>query len=92
MKIVCVSDTHGFHNALKLPQGDMIIHAGDITKRGEKDQEGYLLPKNSWVVLGYDLELAFLWHSLSRKQRADTSSDVHINLFPNASSWQFGLG
>ena len=38
MKIVCVSDTHGFHNALKLPQGDMIIHAGDITKRGEKDQ------------------------------------------------------
>jgi Icc-related predicted phosphoesterase len=38
MKIVCISDTHGFHNALTLPQGDMIIHAGDVTKRGEKSQ------------------------------------------------------
>lgn len=34
MRIVCISDTHGKHNQLKLPSGDMIIHAGDISSRG----------------------------------------------------------
>ncbi|TCI92172.1 metallophosphatase domain-containing protein [Tenacibaculum sp. M341] len=38
MKIICISDTHGFHRGLKLPKGDMIIHAGDVTKRGEKEE------------------------------------------------------
>ena len=38
MKIVCISDTHGQHRALTLPKGDMVIHAGDITTRGRKDQ------------------------------------------------------
>ena len=34
MKIVIISDTHGRHRALQLPEGDMIIHAGDVTSRG----------------------------------------------------------
>lgn len=34
MKVVCISDTHGKHKELKLPEGDMIIHAGDISSRG----------------------------------------------------------
>lgn len=34
MKIVCISDTHGKHKELKLPEGDMIIHAGDISGMG----------------------------------------------------------
>lgn len=34
MKIVAILDTHGQHRKLKLPNGDMIIHAGDISKRG----------------------------------------------------------
>ena len=38
MKIVFISDTHGHHHALQLPKGDMIIHAGDVTKRGLRDQ------------------------------------------------------
>lgn len=36
MKFVTISDTHGQHNRLILPKGDVIIHAGDISKRGEK--------------------------------------------------------
>jgi Icc-related predicted phosphoesterase len=35
MKIVAISDTHTQHRRLKLPQADMIIHAGDISSRGE---------------------------------------------------------
>ena len=38
MKFVTISDTHGQHNNLKLPQADVIIHAGDITKSGNKEE------------------------------------------------------
>ncbi len=34
MKIVIVSDTHGQHHNLELPEGDMLIHAGDCTGKG----------------------------------------------------------
>lgn len=35
MKIVVISDTHGQHQLLTLPEGDLIIHAGDISRRGD---------------------------------------------------------
>lgn len=34
MKIICISDTHGQHHDLKLPHGDILLHAGDISMRG----------------------------------------------------------
>jgi predicted phosphodiesterase len=34
MKIVCISDTHNFHNEIALPEGDLLIHAGDATIQG----------------------------------------------------------
>ncbi|MBD1263116.1 metallophosphatase domain-containing protein [Maribacter polysiphoniae] len=34
MKIVFISDTHGQHDLLNLPSGDMIVHAGDVSSRG----------------------------------------------------------
>lgn len=38
MKFVCIADTHGQHHSLKLPKADVIIHAGDISRRGEKSE------------------------------------------------------
>lgn len=35
MKVVCISDTHASHRQIKVPDGDILIHAGDITGRGE---------------------------------------------------------
>jgi len=35
MKVLCISDTHGKHKKLTLPEADMIIHAGDISGKGE---------------------------------------------------------
>lgn len=32
MKIVCISDTHGYHDHVRVPPGDILIHAGDFTK------------------------------------------------------------
>ena len=36
MKFVAISDTHCRHNSLKLPKGDVLIHAGDMTIKGQK--------------------------------------------------------
>ena len=59
MKIVAISDTHSYHRKLTIPDGDILIHSGDITHRGElsimKDFSNWLkeLPhKNKVIVFG----------------------------------------
>lgn len=47
MRLVCISDTHSHHRKLDLPPGDILIHAGDITYRGELD---ILNDFNLWVA------------------------------------------
>lgn len=39
-KIVCVSDTHGLHNQMKhkVGEGHILIHAGDLTNVGKRDE------------------------------------------------------
>ena len=32
--VVCIADTHTLHNEIALPEGDIIVHAGDATYRG----------------------------------------------------------
>lgn len=34
-RIVCISDTHSYHGEKNIPKGDVLIHAGDITHKGE---------------------------------------------------------
>lgn len=38
MKFIAISDTHGRHQDLVLPKGDVIIHAGDVSKIGEQKE------------------------------------------------------
>ncbi len=38
MKFVFISDTHGLHNELVLPKGDILIHGGDISDRGTREE------------------------------------------------------
>jgi len=38
MKIVAISDTHGKHDELLIPSGDVLIHAGDITGYGTEQE------------------------------------------------------
>lgn len=33
-----MSDTHGLHRSLTLPDGDVLIHAGDCTNRGSREE------------------------------------------------------
>ncbi len=38
MKFVVIADSHGQHRQLCLPKGDVIIHAGDVSRRGEENE------------------------------------------------------
>lgn len=38
MKVIAISDTHGYHDLLTLPSGDVLIHAGDVSSRGSKQE------------------------------------------------------
>lgn len=51
-KVVCIADTHTQHEALELPEGDMIVHAGDATYRGtlqEVEQFAYWFGKTPYL-------------------------------------------
>jgi predicted phosphodiesterase len=38
VKLVAVADTHGYHRDLAIPNGDVFLHAGDLTQRGTLEQ------------------------------------------------------
>ncbi|MDJ1502389.1 metallophosphatase domain-containing protein [Xanthocytophaga agilis] len=46
MRIVCISDTHGAHSEIAIPDGDLLIHAGDISKRGKEPE---IIDFNDWL-------------------------------------------
>lgn len=36
MRIVCISDTHSRHGDVVVPDGDLLLHAGDMSRRGQE--------------------------------------------------------
>jgi len=58
MRIVCISDTHSLHENMRhtLPEGDVLIHAGDLSNRGgEKDVTNFI----HWFqnIQGFDTKI-----------------------------------
>ena len=47
LTIVCVSDTHELHRELDVPNGDILIHAGDFTMFSKK--AAAILDFNDWL-------------------------------------------
>ena len=45
-RIVCISDTHNFHHDVDVPDGDILIHAGDFTLTGSL---GEVVEFNEWL-------------------------------------------
>jgi len=37
-RIVCLSDTHGRHASLAVPEGDVLVHAGDFSMNGRPEE------------------------------------------------------
>jgi len=38
MRIVMLSDTHGLHDSIRIPEGDILIHAGDLSSSGKSNE------------------------------------------------------
>lgn len=38
MRICCLSDTHEMHSRIQLPKADLLVHAGDLTFRGDPEK------------------------------------------------------
>jgi Icc-related predicted phosphoesterase len=66
MRLVLVSDTHGLHDQLSVPDGDVLVHAGDLTMRGTL----------------YELEEAAEWMcSLPHKRKVFTAGNHDWGLY-----------
>lgn len=57
--LIFISDTHGSHRSLQIPDGDILIHSGDFSYRGTKEEVeefnkwlGYLPHNRKIVVAG----------------------------------------
>jgi len=46
MRLVMISDTHGRHRKVDVPPGDILIHAGDFTQYGKRDDA---VDFNAWL-------------------------------------------
>jgi len=59
LRVVMLSDTHGKHRSIEVPHGDVLLHAGDFTRMGHKEDAtdfnvwlGELPHSHKIVVLG----------------------------------------
>lgn len=65
MRVVCVSDTHTRHGEIEVPEGDVLIHAGDLTDWGAlADVESFDawirgLPHRHKIVIAGNHDFAF---------------------------------
>lgn len=46
MRIVVISDTHSLHQHVDIPSGDVLIHAGDLTRTGTSEE---ISEFNDWL-------------------------------------------
>ena len=65
MRIVAVADTHLCHRGLRVPDGDVLVHAGDLLRRGTLEELGVAaawlraLPHRTKIVVAGNHDWAF---------------------------------
>lgn len=75
-RFVCVSDTHGYtpsEAGFKLPAGDVLIHAGDLTNTGSTNE---LRKTMDWISRAdFETKIVVAGQSLLRGNNAQRCSD-----------------
>lgn len=83
MKLIIISDTHEKHDQLYIPNGDVIIHCGDFTNRGNNNKiKNFFkwfnnLPHKHKIVIPGNHENCFSVDSIKR-YRLDRYKNLHI--------------
>lgn len=79
MKVIAISDTHGYHHQLSLPSGDVLIHAGDVSSQGSKQEVQDFL---QWFSdLNYEHKIFIAGNHDFFFERAD--SDMITSIIPD---------
>ena len=78
MKIVILSDTHGLHKSLVVPEGDVLIHCGDFCNSGELEDVIYF---NTWLgQLKHKHKIVIAGnHDFFMEQERDTGKSLLTN-------------
>ncbi len=83
MNLVCISDTHGLHDHVRVPPCDVLIHAGDCTNdAGRKSLRDFLTwlerqPALRKVLIAGNHDWAFeKWPDLARAMIAEVAPSV----------------
>jgi len=75
LRIVCVSDTHANHRKTVIPDGDLLLHAGDLTGHGRlEDVEDFdrwlgTLPHRHKVVIAGNHDFCFQEQAVEARAR-----------------------
>eukprot|EP00029_Vermamoeba_vermiformis_P008233 TRINITY_DN3791_c0_g1_i1.p1 TRINITY_DN3791_c0_g1~~TRINITY_DN3791_c0_g1_i1.p1 ORF type:complete len:265 (+),score=13.94 TRINITY_DN3791_c0_g1_i1:213-1007(+) len=84
IRIVCISDTHQKHDLIDVPDGDMLIHAGDWTTKGDlKAVQSFAdfirkLPHKHKIVLAVNRHLTFDNYHYPKNLRCFHKSEYDI--------------
>ncbi|OQR96432.1 calcineurin-like phosphoesterase [Thraustotheca clavata] len=86
MRVVCISDTHNKHYQLEVPDGDILIHAGDFTSCGTHNEIrnftewlGRLPHRHKLVIAGnHELTLDTKWYKEAGKNFHPMNQDSEI--------------
>jgi len=99
MDIVTLSDTHNNHHKVIVPKGDMLLYAGDLTKRGTKNEVLSFLKWFSkqphkykiFIAGNHDFFFDYNWKAITKigaerhAHKVSTEEDVKemLSKFPN---------
>ena len=77
LRVVAISDTHGMHRTLKIPNGDVLLHGGDFTSFGKRED---VLDFNEWLgTLPHPHKLVVLGNHEANADWVDTASALLTN-------------
>jgi Icc-related predicted phosphoesterase len=100
LRVVAIADTHGMHDQPVIPDGDILIHAGDLTPRGTLrdvavfDRFLATLPHRHKIVIAGNHDLCFEAHSqrarelLTRATYLEDEATTVAGLHIWGSPWQ----
>lgn len=89
MKVVALSDTHGLHEQVDVPDGDILIHAGDMSMNGSKGEIALFLQWYSFLPHEHKILIAGnhdFWMETEKKHFSDAFwNDLGVNYLLNES-------